>query len=77
MSYFVSGLGSMGKRRIRCLLANGVDPKAIIGFDHRPDRRKESEEKYNIQTTDKFYDFKSESVYEKSRKRGFCPIKRA
>jgi predicted dehydrogenase len=62
MSYFVAGLGSMGKRRIRCLLANGVDPKVIIGFDHRPDRRKESEEKYNIQTTDKFNDFKSDKI---------------
>jgi predicted dehydrogenase len=62
MSYFIAGLGSMGKRRIRCLLANGVDPKTIIGFDHRPDRRKESEEKYGVRTTDKFNDFKSDKI---------------
>lgn len=40
--------GSMCKRRIRCLLANDVDPQSIIGFDHRLDRRQESEEKYGI-----------------------------
>lgn len=62
MSYFIAGLGSMGKRRIRCLLANNVDPKSIIGFDHREDRRKESEEKHSICTTDSFNDFKSDDV---------------
>jgi predicted dehydrogenase len=57
MSYFVAGLGSMGKRRIRCLLANGVDPVSIIGFDHRKDRRDEAAEKYNIKTTENFDQF--------------------
>ena len=59
MSYFIAGLGSMGKRRIRCLISNNIDPQTIIGFDHRLDRRKESENKYNIRTTDNFNDFKS------------------
>ena len=42
----VIGLGSMGKRRIRCLLA--LDIKKIIGVDVREDRRLEVEEKYGI-----------------------------
>lgn len=42
----VIGLGSMGKRRIRCLLALGI--KKIIGVDVREDRRLEVEEKYGI-----------------------------
>ncbi|MBC8413336.1 MAG: Gfo/Idh/MocA family oxidoreductase [Nitrospira sp.] len=44
------GLGSMGKRRIRNLRALGIEN--IIGFDMRADRRRESEEKYSIRTTD-------------------------
>ncbi len=43
------GLGSMGKRRIRNLLALGIND--ITGFDKREDRRREAEEKYNIKTT--------------------------
>jgi predicted dehydrogenase len=42
----VVGLGSMGKRRIRCLLALGVNK--IIGVDIREDRRLESELIYGI-----------------------------
>ena len=50
--FLVVGLGSMGKRRIRCLLALGNDKKNIIGFDLREDRRKEVIEKYGIVTAD-------------------------
>ncbi len=52
MRVLVLGLGSMGKRRIRCLNALGYFN--IIGFDLRNDRRKESEEKFKIETTDNF-----------------------
>lgn len=48
MKAFVIGLGSMGKRRIRCLQALNVE--SICGFDLRVDRRKEAQDKYGIQT---------------------------
>lgn len=48
MRSLVIGLGSMGKRRIRCLATLGN--KDILGFDVREDRRKEAEQKYNIKT---------------------------
>lgn len=50
MKFLVIGLGSMGKRRVRCLQALGY--KEIIGFDLREDRRLEAIEKYSIKTTD-------------------------
>jgi predicted dehydrogenase len=62
MSYFIAGLGSMGKRRIRCLLANGIAPESILGFDSRADRRQESCDKYKIRTTADFNDFSSDSI---------------
>lgn len=43
----VVGLGSMGKRRVRCLKALGVG--RILGFDPREDRRAEAAEKYGIE----------------------------
>lgn len=46
MRVLVIGLGSMGKRRVRNLLANGVSD--IVGFDARPDRRDEAGAKYGI-----------------------------
>ncbi len=46
MKAFVVGLGSMGKRRIRCLQA--LNFNNIAGFDLREDRRKEAQEKYGI-----------------------------
>jgi predicted dehydrogenase len=49
MKFLVFGLGSMGKRRIRCLQALGYT--SILGFDVREDRRKEVIEKYNIEST--------------------------
>lgn len=53
MKALVIGLGSMGKRRIRCLKALGVED--IRGFDLRADRRAETEGKYAVGT---FGDFK-------------------
>lgn len=46
--YYVIGLGSMGKRRIRCLKALGVEPCEIWGSDTREDRCKEARDKYGI-----------------------------
>jgi predicted dehydrogenase len=43
----VIGLGSMGKRRVRCLKALGV--KNIFGYDTRRDRIDEARGKYGIQ----------------------------
>ncbi len=48
MKFFIVGLGSMGKRRIRNLHANGE--KDIVGFDIRADRNAEAKEKYGIRT---------------------------
>lgn len=48
MKFLIIGLGSMGKRRIRCLKNLGYED--IIGFDLRENRRKEAEEKYAIKT---------------------------
>lgn len=48
MNFLIIGLGSMGKRRARCLKALGIT--TVAGFDHREDRRLESQEKYGIQT---------------------------
>ena len=48
MKFLVAGLGSMGKRRIRCLKTLGYE--AVAGFDVREDRRKEAEEKYDVKT---------------------------
>jgi predicted dehydrogenase len=48
MKFLVIGLGSMGKRRVRCLKALGYSE--IYGFDVRQDRRAEAEEKYEIRT---------------------------
>ncbi|CEG13084.1 Oxidoreductase domain protein [groundwater metagenome] len=50
MKFLQIGLGSMGKRRIRCLKSLGYNN--ILAFDLREDRRKESEDKYGIKTTD-------------------------
>lgn len=54
MKFLVIGLGSMGKRRIRNLLALGQND--IAGFDPRKDRRDEVSKKFNILT---FKDYES------------------
>lgn len=46
MKALVIGLGSMGKRRVRNLIANGVTE--ISGFDKRDDRVKEAEDRYGV-----------------------------
>lgn len=48
MKFLVIGLGSMGKRRVRCLQA--LHYTDIVGFDPREDRRKEANDKYGIAT---------------------------
>lgn len=48
MKILVTGLGSMGKRRIRNLQALGID--AITGYDPRADRREEAAAKYGVAT---------------------------
>lgn len=50
MNFLVIGLGSMGKRRVRCLKALGYNK--IIGLDPRADRRDESKKLYNIEVVD-------------------------
>lgn len=50
MRILVIGLGSMGKRRVRNLIANGV--KEIIGFDTRADRRGEASASYDIRVVE-------------------------
>jgi predicted dehydrogenase len=50
MKFLVVGLGSMGKRRVRCLKSLGYKETEIIGFDLREDRRAEAIEKYQIKT---------------------------
>ena len=49
MRFLQIGLGSMGKRRIRCLKALGFQD--IIGFDTREDRCTEARKLYGIRTT--------------------------
>lgn len=50
--YMVIGQGSMGKRRVRCLLAAGVSPEQIVVFDTRGDRLDESRAKHGVAVTD-------------------------
>lgn len=52
--YYVVGLGSMGKRRIRNLIANGISKDQIVGFDPREDRREEARQKYAVTTQGRF-----------------------
>jgi predicted dehydrogenase len=52
VKFLVVGLGSMGKRRIRCLKALNVE--AVAGFDPRQDRCDEAAEKYDVKTFSSF-----------------------
>lgn len=52
MKFLVIGLGSMGKRRVRNLIA--LQEKNIAGFDISIERTKETYEKYNIETFNNF-----------------------
>jgi predicted dehydrogenase len=58
LKILVVGLGSMGKRRIRNLKANGVTN--VFGFDLRPDRRSEVENTYQIPV---FTDFETATAH--------------
>jgi len=51
MKALIIGLGSMGKRRIRCLKSLGQED--ILGYEPREDRRAEAEKLYQIKTTGK------------------------
>lgn len=46
MNILIIGLGSMGKRRIRCLQTLGFT--SLAGVDPRTDRRKETADKYGV-----------------------------
>jgi predicted dehydrogenase len=48
MKFLIVGLGSMGKRRIRCLKRLGFE--TIVGYDPRADRRAEVAERYGVET---------------------------
>jgi predicted dehydrogenase len=48
MNFLIVGLGSMGKRRIRCLQALGYRNNEIYGWDLRKDRRDEAASLYGI-----------------------------
>jgi predicted dehydrogenase len=48
LRFLVVGLGSMGKRRVRNLLA--MEYKDVAGFDLREDRRAEAEQKSGVRT---------------------------
>jgi len=50
LRFLIVGLGSMGKRRVRNLYFH--DQRQIIGYDIRPDRRREAKEKYGIEIID-------------------------
>ena len=52
MKFLVIGLGSMGKRRVRNLIALGYKD-SVVGFDPRVDRTDESNE-YGIETFNDF-----------------------
>ena len=52
MKFLIIGLGSMGKRRIRNLLAIGISRSKLFGFDAREDRRIEAKNKYGIVCVD-------------------------
>lgn len=60
MKFLIIGLGSMGKRRIRCLQTLGY--KEIIGYDLREDRSQECVEKYHIEITTKIEEVNLNSI---------------
>ena len=61
MRFLVIGLGSMGKRRIRCLKYLGE--KDIIGFDVRQERCDEATSRYGINAYTDFERALSEKPY--------------
>jgi predicted dehydrogenase len=61
MKSLVIGLGSMGKRRIRCLKSLGYND--ITGYDPKPERREETWQKYSIKV-DEVYDVTKLDMYD-------------
>ncbi|MGG1664121.1 Gfo/Idh/MocA family protein [Brevibacillus sp. NRS-1366] len=61
MPILVIGLGSMGKRRIRDLLA--LQEREVTGWDPRDDRRKEAEQRFGIRTFSSLVAAMQESIY--------------
>lgn len=60
MKFLVIGLGSMGKRRIRCLKALGYSE--ILGLDPREDRREEVKKIENINVIENIKDVDLKSI---------------
>jgi predicted dehydrogenase len=60
MKFLVIGLGSMGRRRIRCLQRLGF--KDVIGFDTKESRRIEAREKHGIAIADNWQAVRSMPV---------------
>jgi predicted dehydrogenase len=54
MNFLIIGLGSMGKRRIRCLQALGYKSDEISGWDVRKDRRDEIKALHSIKIENGF-----------------------
>jgi predicted dehydrogenase len=54
MNFLIIGLGSMGKRRIRCLQALGYKNDEISGWDIREDRRSETQSLHRIKIENDF-----------------------
>jgi len=54
MKILIIGLGSMGKRRIRCLQNMKVDNSDIYGFDLKQERVENVKKLYSISTYDNF-----------------------
>lgn len=55
LKFLQVGLGSMGTRRIRNLLANGIQEGQIFGFDISDKKCLETSRKYRIRTKNNFY----------------------
>lgn len=51
MKALVIGLGSMGRRRVRCLQQHGL--RAICGFDTRADRRARAAQEYGVEVRER------------------------
>ncbi len=52
--FLIIGGGSMGKRRMRCLLAHGARTGQIRLIDPRADRRAECQARYNVESFEDF-----------------------
>ena len=54
--FLILGAGSMGRRRVRCLLAHDILADNIRVFDQREDRRSESKSKHGVEGYTDFED---------------------